>query len=151
MGRDCEIRDVRSVGADALVALFAAVVPEFSPVPSGPEVFVAEPTSFALGAYVDDEPAGLAWGVHMRTPAGRLTTYLHQLDVVERFRRRGLATALVREAMAVGRRAGATKFWLSTGAHNETAQALYASLGGDHKPRGDVNYWWDLTTPLDDR
>jgi hypothetical protein len=28
--------------------------------------------------------------------------------------------------------------------HNETAQALYESLGGDRKPLGDVNYWWDL-------
>ncbi len=27
---------------------------------------------------------------------------------------------------------------------NETAQALYESLGGDRKPLGDVNYWWDL-------
>lgn len=144
-----EIRDVRAAGADAIRELFAAVVPEFDPVPAGPQVFVADPGSFALGAYVDDEPAGLAWGVHMRTPSGRLTTYLHQLDVLERHRRRGVGTALVRESMALGRRAGATKFWLSTGAHNETAQALYASLAGDRKPLGDVNYWWDLTT-LDD-
>lgn len=46
--------------------------------------------------------------------------------------------------MALGRRHGSTRLWLSTGGHNETAQALYESLGGDRKPLGDVNYWWDL-------
>lgn len=34
--------------------------------------------------------------------------------------------------------------WLSTGGHNEAAQALYESLGGDRKPLGDVNYWRTL-------
>ncbi|MEZ5296072.1 MAG: GNAT family N-acetyltransferase [Ilumatobacteraceae bacterium] len=56
----------------------------------------------------------------------------------------GTGSALVAEAMAIGRRRGSTRFWLSTGGHNEVAQAVYASLGGDRKPLGDVNYWWDL-------
>jgi hypothetical protein len=46
--------------------------------------------------------------------------------------------------MTLARERGSTKFWLSTGGHNEIAQSLYASLGGDRKPLGDVNYWWDL-------
>ena len=46
--------------------------------------------------------------------------------------------------MELGVVRGSTKFWLSTGGHNEVAQALYASLDGDRKPLGDVNYWWDL-------
>ena len=46
--------------------------------------------------------------------------------------------------MTLARRRGSTKLWLSTGGHNEIAQALYESLGGDRKPLGDVNYWWDL-------
>jgi hypothetical protein len=36
------------------------------------------------------------------------------------------------------------RFWLSTGGHNETVQALDESLGGDLKPLGDVNYWWNV-------
>jgi ribosomal protein S18 acetylase RimI-like enzyme len=75
---------------------------------------------------------------------GRAVTYLHELDVLEDFRRRGVATRLVTRAMELARERGSTRFWLSTGGHNEIAQSLYESLGGERKPRGDVNYWWAL-------
>ena len=131
-----------------MLALFAAVLPD-SPTAHAnqldePATFLRDPSSFALGAYVDDEPVGLAWGLQMRSPGGRLTTYLHELAVHQNWRRKGVASALIIDAMAVGRSRGSTKFWLSTGEHNATAQALYESLGGDRKSLGDVNYWWDL-------
>jgi ribosomal protein S18 acetylase RimI-like enzyme len=143
-----EIRELVAGGGDQLVALFAGVLPD-SPTAVAeqldePEAFLRDPSSFVLGAYVDDAPVGLAWGVQMRSPSGRRTTYLHELDVHESWRRRGIGSALVIEAMALARRRGSTKFWLSTGGHNDGAQALYESLGGDRKPLGDVNYWWDL-------
>lgn len=141
-----EIRELQVGQPDVLVELFAAVLPDFDPSAdgAGPQAFLEDPSSFALGAYVGGTPAGLAWGLHMRSPSGRLTTYVHELDVREAWRRQGIATALITEAMVLARRHGSTKFWLSTGAHNETAQALYESLGGDRKPLGDVNYWWTL-------
>ena len=143
-----EIREFVAGEAATLVALFAAVLPGSPTAETDrldePEAFLREPSSFTLGAYVDDEPVGLAWGMHMRSPSGRLTTYVHELDVHEAWRRRGIGSALISEAMTLARRRGSSKFWLSTGGHNETAQALYESLGGDRKPLGDVNYWWDL-------
>ncbi len=145
---EVEIRELVAGGALELVALFAAVLPD-SPTALAdeldePEAFLRDPNSFALGAYVDDAPVGLAWGLQMRSPSGRVTTYVHELDVHEDWRRQGVGSALIIEAMNVARRRGSTKFWLSTGGHNETAQALYESLGGDRKPLGDVNYWWVL-------
>jgi ribosomal protein S18 acetylase RimI-like enzyme len=142
------IRELGVGEAEQLIALFAAVLPD-SPAamvdqPEAPEAFLRDPTSFVLGAFIDGAPVGLAWGLQMRSPSGRLTTYLHELEVHESSRRRGVGTALVTEAMTVARRCGSTKFWLSTGGHNEIAQALYESLEGDRKPLGDVNYWWDL-------
>lgn len=80
----------------------------------------------------------------MRSPIGRLTTYVHELNIREEWRGQGIGTALISEAMTVARRGGSTMFWLSTGGHNKVAQALYDSLGGDRKPLGDVNYWWNL-------
>lgn len=143
-----EIRELVEGDADRLVALFTAVLPE-SPTATadprdGPAAFLRDPSTFVLGAYVDDVPIGLAWGLQMRSPSGRLTTYVHELDVQANWRRQGAGSALITEAMSVARRRGSTKFWLSTGGHNTTAQALYDSLGGDRKPLGDVNYWRDL-------
>lgn len=143
-----EIRELVAGGADQLVALFAAVLPG-SPTAhvdrlDEPEAFLRDSHSFALGAYVEGAPVGLAWGMQMCSPSGRLTTYLHELDVHEDWRRQGVGSALVTEAMNLGRVRGSTRFWLSTGGHNETAQALYESLQGDRKPLGDVNFWWDL-------
>jgi ribosomal protein S18 acetylase RimI-like enzyme len=143
-----EIRELVAGEAGQLVALFAAVLPG-SPSAQADrldeaEAFLRDSRSFVLGAYIDGAPVGLAWGVQMRSPSGRLTTYLHELDVHDGWRRRGVGSALVTEAMNLAPGRGSTKFWLSTGGHNEAAQALYESLGGDRKPLGDVNYWWDL-------
>ncbi|MEY2447508.1 MAG: hypothetical protein QOH79_984 [Acidimicrobiaceae bacterium] len=143
-----EIRELLEGEGDQLLALFAAVLPDSPTAQAGgldePEAFLRDPSSFVLGAYVDDVPVGLAWGLQMRSPSGRLTTYVHELEVHETWRRHGVGSALVTHAMTLAGRCGSTKFWLSTGGHNETAQALYESLGGDRKPLGDVNYWWDL-------
>lgn len=142
------IWDLKVADPGELVAVFDAVQPGFAATAqaatTGVAAFLADRSSFALGAYADGRPAGFAWGLQMISPTGRRTSYLHQLEVDEQFRRRGVGSALVLEAMAVARRLGSTRFWLSTGGHNEGAQALYHSLGGDRKPLGDVNYWWQL-------
>jgi ribosomal protein S18 acetylase RimI-like enzyme len=141
-----EIRRLTPDDSDVLVDLFATVLPEFAErvVEGGPASFLADPMSFAFGAWVEAEPAGLAWGVQMRAPSGRPITYLHELDVREKFRRRGIGSRLVAESMALARERGSARFWLSTGGHNDVAQSLYESLGGERKPLGDVNYWWEL-------
>ncbi len=92
-----EIRQLTLDDSGVLVEVFSAVLPEFPErlVDGAPASFLADPTSFAFGAWDATEPAGLAWGVQMRDPTGRLITYLHQLDVREQFRRRGVGSRLV--------------------------------------------------------
>jgi ribosomal protein S18 acetylase RimI-like enzyme len=143
--------DVRALGVGehgALVELCDAVLADFpaesAVAHAAPEAFLADPATFVLGAYLDGTPVGVAWGLQIRSPSGRRTTYLHSLDVLERWRRRGIGTALVAAAMETARGQGSTHLWLSTGGHNEAAQALYQRLGGERKPLGDVNYWWQL-------
>lgn len=110
----------------------------------GSAAFLEHSPNFVLAASFEGQPIGFAWGLQMRSPNGRLTTYLHQLEVHADWRRMGAATALVTAAVDTARRNGSTRFWLSTGSHNEGAQALYEQLGGERKPLGDVNYWWTL-------
>jgi ribosomal protein S18 acetylase RimI-like enzyme len=104
---EVEIRELVAGGADQLVALFAAVLPG-SPTAQAdrldePEAFLRDRSSFVLGAYIDSAPVGLAWGVQMRSPSGRLTTYVHELDVHESWRRQGVGSALITEAMSLAR------------------------------------------------
>lgn len=142
------IRELGLGDESALRALMDAVVPgwadQLAPGASGPLAFLADGDSTVLAAYDDDQPVGWAWGVRIRYPNGRLVTYLHELVVVEAHRRRGIATMLIEASMTIARQRGCTKFWLSTGAHNDVAQAVYESMGGDRKPKGDVNYWWEI-------
>ncbi len=77
------------------MALFAAILPG-SPTAQAekfdePEAFLRDPNSFAIGAFIDDAPVGLAWGLQMPSPSGRLTTYVHELDVHPNWRRQASA------------------------------------------------------------
>jgi ribosomal protein S18 acetylase RimI-like enzyme len=101
-----------------------------TPGASGPMAFLTDTRTFIFGAYVDDEPAGWVWGVQIRRPDGRSMSYLHELDVVEGHRRRGIATSLMEAALNQARTAGSERLWLITHMANEPAQALYDSLGG---------------------
>lgn len=148
VGVPFRIVDLRDAAPLSIEGVLDAVLPERNrldaPVGTGPARFLGDDRVFMLAAYEGDDAVGLAWGAHVTQPTGRQMTYLHELDVVTTHRRRGIATALVGESMVLARRVGSQRFWLSTGGHNETAQALYERLGGERKPRGDVNYWWSL-------
>lgn len=142
------IRELTAGEAQELERLISAVDEHVPAVadrnPEGLAAFLGDPSAFVLGAYVEQQPVGFAWGLQMRHPSGRLTTYLHQMEVHADWRRQGIATSLLTKAMELAKERGSTRFWLSTGGHNGGAQALYEGLGGDRKPRGDVNYWWQL-------
>lgn len=70
----------------------------------------------ALAAAADDE-------------RGARTGYIHWLWTDDRFRRRGIARALMQRAMADLRARGCDVCWLGTGAANWSAQPLYLALG----------------------
>ena len=112
-----------------------------APGASGPRAFIADPKTFLLGGYVDNEPAGWLWGVHVRRPDGGLMTYVHDVEVAEAHRRRGIATSLVEAALGAARRSGSDRLWLLTEAGNEPANALYRALGG-RAIDGGVRYEW---------
>jgi ribosomal protein S18 acetylase RimI-like enzyme len=65
---------------------------------------------------------------------------LNDLYVVEAARRGGVAEALLREAEALAREAGALRLVLETGEDNRAAQRLYEKLGWRHVSE---NRWYE--------
>lgn len=132
-----------------LEELLDACTPEWRdhlrPGASGPMAFIADANTFALGGYVDNTPAGLLWGVHIRRPDGSVMTYVDELDVAVEHRRKGIATMLMEAALDVARRKGSAVLWLVTRSTNDPARSLYAGLGGVVlQAEGKTQYHWDL-------
>ena len=64
--------------------------------------------------------------------------FLYEIDVDERFRRRGIGRALMAAAAAEARGAGCAEGFVLTFSGNEAAMALYRSAGGLEAPEADV-------------
>lgn len=126
-----EIRIATTVDAPALAWLNAA----FNGVQMSPERMAEQLArcngiEYALIAYDDDKAIGFAclrlipWLCYNVRYAE-----LTELFVIEVFRRRGVASALVTRAERLAREAGATELRILTGRDNIAAQAFYQALG----------------------
>jgi len=82
-------------------------------------------------AEVDGELAGFAYAHELPRLDGDTNVFLYELEVDERFRRRGIGRALVEEAkrLAAGRR-----MFVLTEPDNEAAMRTYAAAGGESEP-----------------
>ncbi len=118
---------------------------DLAPGASGPLAFIADPKAFMFGAYIDNEPVGWLWGVHIRRPDGRMMSYVHQIDVIVEHRRKGVATSLLQAGIDLARRSGSHKMWLITAQSNDVAKALYERGGAERfNKAGDVCYTWSF-------
>jgi ribosomal protein S18 acetylase RimI-like enzyme len=105
--------------------------------------FAEAPGTLAYVASAGDEIQGWCWGYLLPRPDGAAMLYLHHLEVGERWRRRGVARALLSAFLDAGVRAGATRMFLTTGEHNTAARRLYESMGASPAAQGPtVNYWF---------
>jgi len=114
--------------------------------PAEPEAarrFLGEATSHLCVAYEEGEPAGFVSGVELTHPDKGTELFLYELGVDERFRRRGIGTALVQALAALGRERGCYGMWVLTDRDNEAAMATYRRAGASDE--GDqVMLGWDL-------
>jgi ribosomal protein S18 acetylase RimI-like enzyme len=115
-------------GDEDVVRRLATRPPQF-------ELLEDERTIF-LAAFEDGEPIAFAFGYVLPRRHGAPTIlFVYEIEVDERYRRRGIGKGLMR---TIAREAGATEGFVLTEPANEAANALYASLGGD---RLDVVQW----------
>ncbi len=103
------------------------------------------PGAVAFVAVDGDAVVGWCWGYLRPRPDATAMAYLHELEVIEEHRRRGVGRELVTSFANVVRTRGAFKMFLTTGASNVGARALYDSAGGSLPAQGPtVNYWFQL-------
>lgn len=84
----------------------------------------------ALVARVDGELAGAIAAYELvKFEAERSEIYIYDLAVFDRFRRQGIATALIEEVKAIGRLKGAWVIFVQADPPDAPAVALYDKLG----------------------
>lgn len=107
--------------------------------------FLSFAGSVALVAIEGTSVVGWCWGYFLPRPDGGAMGYLHELEVLETYRRLGVGRELVTSfARALASR-GATRMFLTTGQANTGARALYEELGANVAAQGPtVNYWFGL-------
>ena len=101
--------------------------------PAGPEHLenlLADDKFIALTANVDGELAGaLAAYELVKFEAERSEIYIYDLAVIERYRRQGVATALIEEVKSIARDKGAWVIFVQADPPDAPAVALYEKLG----------------------
>jgi aminoglycoside 3-N-acetyltransferase I len=105
-------------GDEAVIRTLAEDEPQTALLADDRTVFVA--------AFDGDEPVGFAFGYVLPRRHGRPTIFfVYEIDVDERYRRRGIGRRLMQELLA-----GQEEAFVLTDAANDAAMALYASVGG---------------------
>lgn len=93
--------------------------------------FLADARHHLAVAVDDGLVVGFASAVHYVHPdKPRPELWINEVGVADSFRGRGLAKALVRSLLDVGRTAGCAEAWVLTERANEAAMRLYSSIGG---------------------
>ena len=92
--------------------------------------FLGDDRHHLLVVDVDGEPAGFVSATEILHPDKAPELFLNELSVDELFRRRGAATALMRELRSLGRELGCSTIWVLTEEANAAAVATYRGAGG---------------------
>lgn len=103
--------------------------------------FLAEPAHHLCLAYEGGEPAGFVSGVELTHPDKGTEMFLYELAVDERFRRRGIGSALIAALVDLARTRGCYGMWVLTDADNSAALATYQSIGPSQHSEQSMITW----------
>ena len=134
---------LRDIGPDDL-DLLLAVTPglfDHALLPDQSRAFLNDAANFLVLAYDGDVAVGMATATLLRHPAQQPALFVNEVGTRDSHLRQGIATALMRHLLALGRARGAKGTWLGTEADNEPALGLYRKLGGDEVAL--TGFGWD--------
>jgi ribosomal protein S18 acetylase RimI-like enzyme len=137
--------EIKRVGADnaALLDRVADGVFDEPVVPQRLAAFLADPGHHLFVALEDGVVVGQGAVVVHRHPDRPDDLYIERVGVAPTHQRRGIARALMRVVMALGRELGCAEVWLGTETDNTPARGLYESF--DMKATSIIDY--TLKTP----
>jgi aminoglycoside 3-N-acetyltransferase I len=94
------------------------------------EKILGNPLVVPLVAFIEDAMVGALVAYELpKFEQERSEMYIYDLAVLEAYRRRGVATALIRETCAIARRVGAWVVYVQADYVDEPAVAIYTKLG----------------------
>jgi ribosomal protein S18 acetylase RimI-like enzyme len=144
-----EIRVLASGDESVLMNAAAAVFDN----PVDPELareFLADPRHHIAVAIDDGQVVGFASGLHYIHPDKPPELWINEVGVAPSHQRRGLAVAVLRALLEVGRSHRCTHAWVLTDRGNLAANRLYTALGGVEGESGlseaMVGYAFDLAS-----
>jgi ribosomal protein S18 acetylase RimI-like enzyme len=125
-----EIR-ILAPGDEAVLANVAAEVFDRAIDPPATKAFLADPRHHLAVALDGATVVGFVSSVHYLHPdKPRPELWINEVSVVPTHRGRGLATAILRAVLQLGRELGCSEAWVLTDRSNPIAMRLYSSSGG---------------------
>ena len=106
--------------------------------------FLQNGNAFGFLAKENDSAAGFAFGYTLPRPDGKTDFYLHAIDVVREYQRRGVGTNLMRYIAGFARSIGCRKLFLITDRQNRAACRCYEKSGAVRKAGDAVLYEYRL-------
>jgi ribosomal protein S18 acetylase RimI-like enzyme len=91
--------------------------------------YLSSNTALFLACFIENQLAGIASGNLLLKPYDtELWLYVNEVDVAEPHRRKGVATALMREFFAIASERNCREVWVGSEVTNTTANKFYRSL-----------------------
>ena len=106
------------------------------------DAFLGDERHHLLIALVDDNPAGFVSAVELLHPdKARPEMFLYELGTDERYRRRGVASALLASLVRICRARGCGEMFVLTDDSNEAAIAAYQKSGAVREADSAMLHW----------
>jgi ribosomal protein S18 acetylase RimI-like enzyme len=123
-----------------------ALAEQTAPTPEQAGEFLADDRMIFLVAFDGREPMGFLFGYELlRRHGDRAIFFVYEVEVRERYRRRGAATKLFAELERIVRDRGIRRAFVLAAAGNEPAMRLYESVGGVRPYDDDVMWRFEYT------
>lgn len=100
--------------------------------------FLANPQNCLIVASDGSAPVGFLLAYMLdRIDSGQTMVFLYEIEVVEAYRRQGIATAMIEQLRAICLEQRAVKLWVQTTRSNPAAIALYRATGARQVSAGE--------------